>query len=140
MIPVFEILEARGLETLWVNARESKNLLGQTSDDVQLHHVVSDITGQTGLRIIRAIVQGQRDPTQLAHLRDPRSRVGKAKAVTATARKIAVLFYHLLKHGTSYQDPGASYEERYKPRVIRNLQRRAQELRYQLVESPPPGT
>ena len=27
------------------------------------------------------------------------SRIGKAKAVTATARKIAVLFYNALRHG-----------------------------------------
>jgi hypothetical protein len=39
--------------------------------------------------------------------------VGKAKAITATARKIAVLFYNTLRHGMSYVDPGAaSYEDR----------------------------
>ncbi len=30
--------------------------------NLQLHHVVSDITGVTGMRIIRAIVAGERDP------------------------------------------------------------------------------
>jgi transposase len=39
------------------------------------------------------------------------ARVGKAKAVTATARKIAVLFYNALRHGMDYVDPGASYYE-----------------------------
>jgi transposase len=54
------------------------------------------------------------------------ARIGKAKAVTATARKIAVLFYNALRHGMDYSDPGASYyEERYRQRVIHNLQRRA---------------
>src|SRR5208282_4687568 len=37
------------------------------------------------------------------------SRVGKAKAITATARKIAVLFYNAMRHGMDYVDPGASY-------------------------------
>lgn len=34
--------------------------------NLQLHHVVSDITGATGMRIIRAIVAGERDPEVLA--------------------------------------------------------------------------
>src|SRR5216117_1795788 len=40
--------------------------------NVQLHHVVSDITGATGMRIIRAIVAGERDPDVLATYRDVR--------------------------------------------------------------------
>jgi transposase len=60
-------------------------------------------------------------------------RVGKAKAVTATARKIAVLFYNALRHGMDYTDPGTSYyEERYRQRVLTNLQRRAKALGYVL--------
>jgi hypothetical protein len=31
--------------------------------NLQLHHVLSDITGVTGLQILRAIVAGERDPT-----------------------------------------------------------------------------
>ncbi|MGY4302153.1 transposase [Bradyrhizobium sp. i1.4.4] len=40
--------------------------------NLQLHHVVSDITGATGMRIIRAIVGGQRNPDVLATYRDVR--------------------------------------------------------------------
>jgi len=40
--------------------------------NVHLHHVISDISGLTGLAIVRAIVGGERDPKQLARLRDPR--------------------------------------------------------------------
>ena len=40
--------------------------------NLQLHHVVSDITGATGMRIIRAIVAGERDPDVLASFRDSR--------------------------------------------------------------------
>jgi transposase len=40
-----------------------------TEMNLQLHHVVADITGSTGLRIIRAILAGERDPEALACLR-----------------------------------------------------------------------
>ena len=40
-----------------------------TEMNLQLHHVVADITGTTGMRIIRAILAGERDPTVLARLR-----------------------------------------------------------------------
>ena len=40
--------------------------------NLQLHHVVSDITGATGMRIIRAIVAGERNPAVLATYRDVR--------------------------------------------------------------------
>ena len=64
------------------------------------------------------------------------ARVGKAKAVTATARKLAVLFYNALRFGLAYVDAGADYyEQRYRERVLYNLQRRARELGYLLVES-----
>jgi hypothetical protein len=45
-----------------------------TEMNLQLHHVVSDITGATGLRIIRAIIAGERDPAVLASMRDTRCR------------------------------------------------------------------
>lgn len=40
--------------------------------NIQLHLVVSDIHGETGLRIIEAILEGERDPKVLVKLRDPR--------------------------------------------------------------------
>lgn len=40
--------------------------------NVQLHHVVTDITGSTGMSIIRAVVAGERDPVALAAFRDRR--------------------------------------------------------------------
>jgi hypothetical protein len=43
------------------------------------------------------------------------TRVGKAKAVTATARKLATLFCNTLRYGVDYSDPGAShYKERHR--------------------------
>jgi transposase len=40
--------------------------------NLQLHHVISDITGQTGLAIVDAILAGERDPWVLAKLRNER--------------------------------------------------------------------
>ena len=45
-----------------------------TQMNVKLQHVISDITGKTGMEIIEAIVEGQRDPVKLAQLRDPRTK------------------------------------------------------------------
>ena len=51
--------------------------------NLQLPLVVSDITGATGLRILRAIVAGERDPAHLAHHRDPRCRATQAEIIAA---------------------------------------------------------
>lgn len=42
--------------------------------NVRVHRAVADIDGVTGMAIVRAIVHGERDPRQLAKLRDPRCR------------------------------------------------------------------
>ena len=42
--------------------------------NLQLHNVINDITGDTGMRIIRDILAGQRDPKILAQHRDPRCK------------------------------------------------------------------
>jgi hypothetical protein len=56
-------------------------------------------------------------------------RIGKAKAVTATARKLAVLFYNVMRYGKEYRDPGVDYyEERYRQRVLKSLQARAKRM------------
>lgn len=56
-----------------------------TQMNVQIHHVISDLTGVTGLAIVDAIIAGQRDPAELAKLRDPR-----IKASEETIRKSLV--------------------------------------------------
>jgi transposase len=82
---------------------------------------------------LAATTVGRTDTALGAFYRRLAARIGKAKAVTATARKIAVLFYNALRHGMDYTDPGASYyENRYRQRVLNNLQRRAKALGYVL--------
>jgi transposase len=58
--------------------------------NVQLQHVIEDITGATGMRIIRAILSGERNPQKLAALRDPNCKNSAtiiAKALEGDWRK-----------------------------------------------------
>jgi hypothetical protein len=47
--------------------------------NVQVHRAVTDLTGQTGMAMVRAIVAGERDPLRLAEFRDRRCRKSKAE-------------------------------------------------------------
>jgi transposase len=47
--------------------------------NVRVHRAVSDITGVTGMAIVRAIVAGERNPVVLARLRDRRCRKSEAE-------------------------------------------------------------
>lgn len=49
-----------------------------TQMNIQLHHVINDLTGKTGLDIVAAILAGERDPQRLAQLRDARIRADQA--------------------------------------------------------------
>jgi len=64
-----------------------------------------------------------------AYYRRMCARLDKAKAVTAAAHKLARLIYFMLTKGEEYTDQGQDYfEERYKERVLRQLQKRAEKL------------
>lgn len=55
--------------------------------NLQLHHVLADITGLTGMQILRAIVAGERDPQVLATFRQPGCKASPEtiiKALTGT--------------------------------------------------------
>ncbi len=54
-----------------------------TEMNVQLHHVLSDIDGVSGLRIIEAILSGNRDPESLWSLRDGRCKTKREEALKA---------------------------------------------------------
>lgn len=90
---------------------------------------------------LAATTIGRSDTALGAFYRRLSARIGKQKAVTATACKIAVLFYNAIRHGMTYQDQGAAaYDERHRQRVLANLQRRAKTLGYALAPvSPEPA-
>lgn len=61
-------------------------------------------------------------------------RAGKPQAITATARKLAVIYYSMLKHGIEYVEMGQSeYEQRYQQRRLHAMQQQALKMGYQLV-------
>jgi len=68
-----------------------------------------------------------------AFFRRKKAQLGPAKAITATAHKLARIIYNMLQKGTEYKDMGQDYyEQRYKNRVLQNLKRRAKQLGYEL--------
>lgn len=69
-----------------------------------------------------------------AFYRRIKSRSGGQQAVTATAHKLARIYYAMLTHGTSYVELGQKvYEQRFKERRIDHLKIQAKSLGFQLV-------
>ncbi|HEX4998228.1 MAG TPA: IS110 family transposase, partial [Terriglobia bacterium] len=69
------------------------------------------------------------------------ARTDKGYALTATARKLAVLVYRVLKGEIVYKDPGAdSYDSQQRTRSLRQLRKKADALGFDLVsrQSPKP--
>jgi transposase len=159
-LPLYDILDTRGVEVYLVNARHTKNLPGRKSDvqesqwllklhtygllrnsfypsaeirvmrtywrqraehvsavstciqrmqktltqmNIQLANVISDLSGWTGMRIVRAILGGERDPRALAALSHPgihASRDTIAKSLEGTWR--ADLLFVLQQEVTMY--------------------------------------
>jgi transposase len=126
----------------WPTAKHFTSWLGLAPHNkISGGKVLSSKTRRTSNRAasllrLAAGTVGRTDTALGAFYRRLSARVGKAKAITATARKIAVLFYNTLRHGMAYADPGATYyEDRYRQRVLNNLQRRAKSLGFVLREA-----
>lgn len=67
------------------------------------------------------------------YFRRMRSRHGAPQAITATAHKLARIFYHLWRTGDTYQDPGQDYyEKKYKERVLASMKKKAKQLGYEI--------
>ena len=66
----------RQLSTLMAESTRFVQWMQKALDqmNVQIHRAVTDLTGQTGMAIVRAIVEGERDPVRLAALRDGRCK------------------------------------------------------------------
>ena len=86
---------------------------------------------------LAAVNVGRTQSAMGAFYRRLAARVGKAKAVTATARKLAVQFYNVLRYGKEYCDPGVDYyEKRYQQRVLKSLQNRAKQFGMVVMPEP----
>jgi transposase len=76
-----------------------------------------------------------------AFYRRLRSRLGAPKAITATAHKIARIFYKLWITGGDYTDPGMDYyQQRYQQRLVNHLEKKAQALGFELIPKPSAAT
>ncbi|MEZ6089052.1 MAG: IS110 family transposase [Pirellulaceae bacterium] len=65
-----------------------------------------------------------------------RARDGAASAVTAIARKLAIIIYNMIKTGRPYVDRGAqAYDARFREQQLASLRRRAERLGYDLSPS-----
>lgn len=75
-----------------------------TQMNLQLANVISDVSGSTGQAIIQAILQGERNPQELAKLRDPRVKASPeqiAQSLEGNGR--AELLFILKQEYDSYQ-------------------------------------
>src|SRR5262245_66042827 len=66
--------------------------------NLKLTRVLGDITGVTGLKVIRAIVAGQRDPAELAKLRDRRCKHSAAELAQALDGRYRPEYLSELRH------------------------------------------
>ena len=81
------------------------------------------------------MVLGRTSTALGAYYRRIAYRIGKPKAITATARKLAVLVYRVLSGDLNYDAPGAqAYEESHRTRTLQNLRNRARMLGFGLVD------
>lgn len=108
-------------------------------NDISGGKVLRSKTGKTSNRAalafrMAALAVGRTQSALGAFFRRLRAKHGPAKAIVATACKIARIVYHMLKDRTPYVDRGAdAYEEKYREQVIRNLKRKAAKLGLKLV-------
>jgi transposase len=84
----------------------------------------------------QAAVSVQRTDSELgAYYRRMKARKGPASATTATAHKIARIYYSVVKSGQEYDERGAAdYAQRERERALASLRKRAKGLGYELVE------
>jgi len=89
------------------------------------------------LRIAAASLKSN-DSALGAYFRRMRARLGTPAAITATALKLARIIYFMLKEGKPYHDRGADhYEQQYRARILRNLNRRAAKFGFRLEPAVP---
>lgn len=123
--------------TSWLGLSPGNKISGGKVLSSRTRHTANRATAR--LRLAAGTI-GRTSTALGAFYRRLAARIGKAKAVTATARKLAILFYNALRYGMDYRDPGAEYyEQKYRTRVVKNLRRRAAEFGYQLIETVPEG-
>ena len=117
--------------TSWLGLCPGSRITGGKLKSSQTRHVVN--RASNAFRIAAQTLSNSRTALG-AFYRRLRSRLGAPKAITATAHKLARLFYRLWTSGGEYTDPGLDYYElRYQERLVQNLHKNAQALGFELV-------
>jgi transposase len=115
----------------WLGLCPGSNISGGKVLSSRTPHVVNRVA--TLLRMA-ALAVGRTDTCLGLFYRRLRSRGGPSKAMTATARKLAVLIYHLLTTGEEYQEPARQpYDERMQKNTLIRLRHQARQLGFDLV-------
>ena len=83
IVPLRSFMRQRETLVEEASARIQRMQKALTQMNVMLHLVVTDITGQTGLKIVRSILSGERDPERLAAHRDYHCHASHAELVAA---------------------------------------------------------
>jgi len=85
------------------------------------------------LRVCAQTLFRSKDCALGAFARRLRSRDGAPSAITAVARKLAIIIYSMLKYGKPYIDRGAEhYDQKYREKMLRSLRHRADKLGFDL--------
>ena len=120
--------------TSWLGLCPGSRVSGGKVKSSQTRHVVN--RAATSFRLA-ANALSRSQSANGAFFRRLRARLGSPQAITATAHKLARIFYCLWKRGGEYQDPGVDiYERQYQQRVLHNLQQKADRLGFKLVPHP----
>ena len=127
----------------WPSAKHFASWLGLSPNNrVTGRKVISSRTKPSANRVAKALrlaanALHRSDSALGAFLRRKKAHLGPPKAITATAHKLALIVYSMLRHGQGYVDAGAEhYESQYHQRAVRAAKRRAAQLGYELVPIP----
>lgn len=144
-LSVLYLIGEIGLDmTRWKNAKQFASWLGlcpgnKVSGGKRLSGKSKPSANRAAATLRMAASTLHRSTTALgAYLRRLKARLGPAKAITATAHKIAKIIYNMLRLGVGYKEIGQDYYElQYRDRVVKNLKRKAEELGFNLVQVVP---
>ncbi|MFP3030325.1 MAG: IS110 family transposase [Wolbachia sp.] len=118
--------------TSWLGLSPANKITGEKVFGTKTRKVINRATN--ALRMA-AYAVGNSKSALGAYCRRLKRRLGAIKAITATARKLACIFYQMLKYGQEYVEKGMSYyETRYKEKIVKNLIKKAQVFGYTLVQ------
>jgi transposase len=105
--------------------------------NVRVHRAVSDLDGATGMAILRAIVAGERDPRQLATLRDPRCHKSEAEIAEQLTGHWRADHLFALGQGLKMYDAITETLAAYDREILRQLEAMP---RAEDHDDPPPPT